>query len=151
MFEGFQRRVRFMTAFIKGLLLSATAILTTFTFVPGAWAQRRMAMARPQIMTTSNMMGRMPMATGNMMNGMNGNMGNGNMTGMMNGMNGNLGTPFGFPNGFGGFSNQGFGFPGTRSPWWWNGMGGYGGLGGYGGGYGGGGYGGGYGSGGYGL
>jgi hypothetical protein len=81
----------------------------------------------------SNMMGRMTMgttATGNMMNGMmNGNMMNGNM------MNGNMRTPSGFPNGFGGFGNQPFGFPGSMFPLG-SGLGGYG----YGG-YGGGGYG----------
>jgi hypothetical protein len=79
---------------------------------------------------------------------MNGTMMNGTM------MNSNMGTPFTFPNGFGGFGNQGFGFTGNGftgfgngiNNWWRNpGMGaygsGYGGGGGYGGGYGMGGYG----------
>jgi len=136
-----------MAMCIQRLFLSAAVGLTTMAFPPGAWAGGRMGMmgARPQMMMSSNMMGRMN--TGTMMNGtmMNGTMMNGTMMNgtMMNGtmMNGTMTTPF--TNGFG-FGNPGFGFPGMTSPWWWNRMGAYGG--GYGGGgYGGGGYGGGYG------
>ena len=134
-----------MAMCIQRLFLSAAVGLTTMAFPPGAWAGGRMGMmgARPQMMMSSNMMGRM--TTGNMMNGnmTTGNMNSGNMmTGNM--MNGTMTTPF--TNGFG-FGNPGFGFPGMTSPWWWNRMGGLGGYGG--GGYGGGGFGGGYG--GYGL
>jgi hypothetical protein len=158
-----------MTTFMKNLFWSITAGLTMFAFLPEAKAGGRMG-GRPfhsNMMThintgnnmtgnmnanmmNSNMMGRM--MTGNMT----GNMMNGNMNGMMNGnmMNSNMGTPFNFPNGFGGFGNQGFGFTGNgfsgfgngMNRWMWPGMGAYGS-----GGYGSGGYGGGYGMGGYGL
>jgi hypothetical protein len=110
-------------------------------------------MMTPNMMTPSVLAGRMMnggMTNGGMMNGgtMNGGMMNGGMmgghtmtggtmTGTMTGMTtGNMGTPFNFPNGFGGFGNQGLGFSG-------NGLAGsgFGGWGGYGGGYGLGGYG----------
>src|SRR6266852_135529 len=125
---------------MKRLHLFVTAGLSMLVFLPEATAGGRMSrmMARPPMVTNSSMSGRMMtpnmmtpnMMTGNMMTGnmMGGRMMNGNMNGMMNGnmtghmtgnmtgmMNGNMTgttiTPFGFPNGFGGFGNQGFGFP----------------------------------------
>jgi hypothetical protein len=177
-----------MATFMKSLFWSVTAGLTMFIFLPKAEARGRMGMTMPrmmnagmttgntmmvripingrktmdrqQLMTNSNMIGRMPnggMMNGNMMGGMtNGNMmgmnggmmtGNtmtGNMMGrMMNGgmTTGNMGTPF-FPNGFGGFGNQGFGFSGNGfagNGFTGSGFGGFG-TGVYGGGYGYGGY-----------
>jgi hypothetical protein len=142
-----------MATFMKRLFLSSAAGVTMFTFLPQAWAGGRMGMmaVRPPMMMAPNMVGRM--TTGTMMNGgmMNGGMMNSGMNGMRNGtmtgamtngnmMNSTMGTPFGFPNGFGGFGNQPFGFPGSMSPWW-SGLGGYGGYGGGYGGYGLGGYG----------
>jgi len=174
-----------MTTFMKKLFWSATAGLTVFVFLPQAKAQGRggMRMGGRQMAMNSNMMGRMMtpnmmtpnmmssnMMAGNMMAGnMNGNMMTANMMGrltpfnmmngtMMNGtmMNSNMGTPFTFPNGFGGFGNQGFGFTGNGftgfgngiNRWMYPGMGAYGSGSG---GYASGGYGGGYGMGGYGL
>jgi hypothetical protein len=177
-----------MATFMKSLFWSITAGLTMFIFLPKAEARGKMGMTMPrmmnaglttgntmmvripingrktmdrqQLMTNSNMIGRMP--NGGMMNGnMMGSMMNGNMMGMNGGMmtgntmtgnmmgrmmnggmtTGNMGTPF-FPNGFGGFGNQGFGFSGngfTGNGFTGSGFGGFG-TGVYGGGYGYGGY-----------
>src|SRR6266478_4552015 len=93
---------------MKRMHLFVTAGLSMLVFLPEATAGGRMSrmMARPQMVTNSSMSGRM--MTPNMMTGrmMTPNMMTGNMTGTTM-------TPFGFPNGFGGFGNQGFGFPGT--------------------------------------
>src|SRR5207244_8862635 len=110
-------------------------------------------MMTPNMMTGNMMAGNMNdnMMTANMMgrltpfNMMNGTMMNGTM------MNSNMGTPFTFPNGFGGFGNQGFGFTGNGFTGFGNGINNwwrYPGTGAYGSGYGGGG---GYGMGGYGM
>src|SRR5438034_595258 len=131
-----------MTTFMKKLFWSATAGLTMFVFLPQAKAQGRggMRMGGRQMMMNTNMMGRM--MTPNMMgrltpfNMMNGTMMNGTM------MNSNMGTPFTFPNGFGGFGNQGFGFTGNGFTGFGNGINNwwrYPGTGAYGSGYGGGG------------